>query len=803
MRAHRRSPWFGLVRLSAGVERHRLAAAFAGLLMVVPSLTATTGVSAAEMDTPLPSPVRELSAKPQSATSVALTWRSADGNGLPIIDYRIEFSRDGSLWTVVNEGVSSAPSAVVDGLSQRAAYLFRVSAVTAAGTSLPVVANGPSDLSLGTDFTCALRSLGQLICWGLNNYKQTIGDWREWITQPAVARDSQRFVDIAAGDGFICGVDAGGEVWCWGRGGSGQLGNGIRADAADPIRVKGLEDVRQIAASGAHACALLGSERVSCWGANGSGEIGNGTLIDSLTPSSVSGLSDVTQLVAAREATCALTRSSEVWCWGDGYVAQSDRGFSKVDAPRQIVGVPPAKQIAAGERHACVVSFSLTVSCWGLNDRGQTGLLSASASTPPTIVDGIQQVSRLSAGGSTSCAVTVAGEGFCWGANEWGQLGNNANTFVTHHACWRWMCIPNFALESTDSFKPLPVRGVASAVDIAVGNTHACAVRSDASTVCWGRNLYGQLGSSQVRSGSSYSQTTCDYWVGCQTVWARTNSWAEIANSVDGFTSSQHFVSLKSVPSQPQSVATRPMDEAVMISWGPPESDGGSSVPLTYEVTANPSGQSCVTFEFSCVVKGLKNQVKYTFKVAARNDLGLGSPSSSLPIAPASAGFQAWLDCSVLRVGSATALTLAGATPGTKVLMTGAVKATVAADGDGRAVWQFVAPRPGIFALSVSNTVLVGKVNVKKSASIRAYAPKVVPPFWKVKIGKQGIWRISYAPPVSDVVVNLSNGTRLVATADAQGNAVLIASVPEQGLLTYSVAVANVDVASGALTVVP
>ena len=68
---------------------------------------------------------------------VALTWTApASDGGDAISDYTIEYSSTGgAVWSWFNDGVSTATSATVTGLTNGTAYLFRVSTVNASGTS--------------------------------------------------------------------------------------------------------------------------------------------------------------------------------------------------------------------------------------------------------------------------------------------------------------------------------------------------------------------------------------------------------------------------------------------------------------------------------------------------------------------------------------------------------------------------------------------------------------------------------------------------------------------------------------------
>ena len=92
------------------------------------------------------------------------------------------------------------------------------------------------------------------------------------------------------------------------------------------------------------------------------------------------------------------------------------------------------------------------------------------------------------AGGVHTCAVQGGGVR-CWGAHDLGELGIG---FFLNGATPPGCRIAYGALQC-DS--PVSVPGLTSGVlGVATGFAFSCALKSDGTVVCWGSNLYGQLG---------------------------------------------------------------------------------------------------------------------------------------------------------------------------------------------------------------------------------------------------------------------------------------------------------------------
>ena len=288
---------------------------------------------------------------------------------------------------------------------------------------------------------------------------------------------------IAVGDGFVCGITREGRVSC--RGGRdfpcescGESGNAVTL-------VPNVRDAVDISSGWRHSCAVTKQGRVRCWGANNHGQLGNGNRRPVRGSTEVRGISTAVQVDV----------STHRWIM-----------FFEYGDPDNY-------------NTTCAVLRDGKVVCWGDNAYGQLGDGSTRPSLTPVRVRGLEKAVAVSVGETGACAVTEDGLVHCWGD----ALDSANGSPVDAHGNAVW------------AKAPVQVRGISSAVQVAVGTGFSCALLRDKSVACWGSDWAGALGDGpDTASGSvvkvaglenAISISAGDYHVCAQTADGRVACW--------------------------------------------------------------------------------------------------------------------------------------------------------------------------------------------------------------------------------------------------------------------------------------
>lgn len=231
------------------------------------------------------------------------------------------------------------------------------------------LSSGVVSISARGQRSCALKTTGELVCWGwvhsvgdelspvavstfasgvlprMGNYDRLMcavesgggvacvsGEIDD--TPTLVAGLDSGAAEVAIGETFACARTTQGGLRCWGYNDEGQLGDGSWTDQSSAVDVVGLgSDVAMASPEGfAHACAVTTAGALYCWGYNLDGQVGDGTTIESGTPVEITVLPSVSTVVTSSTHTCAIDQQGRTHCWGYNWTGQLGIGRDRDEA---------------------------------------------------------------------------------------------------------------------------------------------------------------------------------------------------------------------------------------------------------------------------------------------------------------------------------------------------------------------------------------------------------------------------------------------------------------------------------------
>ncbi|MEZ4252252.1 MAG: hypothetical protein R3B99_28910 [Polyangiales bacterium] len=252
-------------------------------------------------------------------------------------------------------------------------------------------------------------------------------------------------IDVGLAHG--CAVRSTGEVWCWGYRTFGQTGYGTFGNSSPawaqptPLPVPDITDAVDVLCVHRSTCVLrgpMGARYVSCFGDNTHGIVGDGTTTGVGGPDTrVAGVPADAMAFADSSAqlanACVLTSVGGVHCWGDNNNASLGVGSgasSIVRSATPIAGLPPVVEVALGNYAGCARTASGEVYCWGHQIAGLSwidGVATGTRFTPMragTTARPIDDAVAITVGTYRWCAARASGGMVCMGSDETGALGD-------------------------------------------------------------------------------------------------------------------------------------------------------------------------------------------------------------------------------------------------------------------------------------------------------------------------------------------------------------------------------------------
>jgi uncharacterized protein YjdB len=270
-----------------------------------------------------------------------------------------------------------------------------------------------------------------------------------------------------------------------------------------------------VSAGATHSCGLRADGVAFCWGQGDMGELGRGDATLSPRPRPVLGGHTFTRVSAGLYTTCGVTPAGDVYCWGLNDALQAGEtigdtcldpyGFAQpcVRSPSLIPGGVGLADVVVGSQSSCGLTAAGAAYCWGAGGILGDGTTTASA-TPVAVQGGLVFRTLANPNSAGTCGLTDGGDIYCWGVSPTalpqgtgfdalsGGLGLYCGLRAGALACWG--LIPSSPEGGRYASAPVGLLPNEQFVHLSANEDHVCGVTAGGDAVCWGSNLYGQLG---------------------------------------------------------------------------------------------------------------------------------------------------------------------------------------------------------------------------------------------------------------------------------------------------------------------
>lgn len=306
----------------------------------------------------------------------------------------------------------------------------------------------------------------------------------ETATTATTSEGESRWVDISVESEFGCAVERTGSVFCWGRDPAAEMALRELPDqvvpASDPMaygvrkwgpasRLELVHDARRVSTASSRACVIVEGGRVRCWG---SVRWGSQHVYD------VPGITNAVELEISDGESCAALEGGELWCWNaENY---------GVPRPR----LDGAVAMAVSDGLACGLTGQGDVVCWGqaikdwhrYEQQFTQQQATAGPNLQPQVVPDAEELPDVLELGRFRGAIGIALSGW----NNLCVLRADHKLACSGQDVFSLMRDQDLGMQALDD-----ATGVA---EVSTTRTHACARTLDGRALCWGRNVYGQLG---------------------------------------------------------------------------------------------------------------------------------------------------------------------------------------------------------------------------------------------------------------------------------------------------------------------
>ncbi|MFT3766507.1 MAG: hypothetical protein QM820_13490 [Minicystis sp.] len=156
--------------------------------------------------------------------------------------------------------------------------------MTSVSVPTPIGAGNWQAIAAGQTHTCAVAKGGKLFCWGVNTSGQIgQGNTASPVLMPTqVGTDTDWARPLLGQGASTCALKTNGDLYCWGAGSYGQLGVGTLVNVTAPKKVPSVGTWKTGSLGNEHACAIAADGHLLCWGASYGAQLASGIPIVSV-----------------------------------------------------------------------------------------------------------------------------------------------------------------------------------------------------------------------------------------------------------------------------------------------------------------------------------------------------------------------------------------------------------------------------------------------------------------------------------------------------------------------------------------
>lgn len=378
-----------------------------------------------------------------------------------------------------------------------------------------------------------------------------------------VSINAQCWQKVSVGDDYTLAIKSDGTLWAWGNNDAGQLGDGTTADKYTITQVETDNNWQSVSAGSNTSYGIKTDGTLWAWGNGGLGELGNGGFVFgeigfdennySYTPIQVGSENNWLSVNAGTGHVIALKANGTLWAWGYNAYGQIGDGTGSGGAlnikkyPTQIGTLTNWQYINCGFRSSFAIKSDGTLWAWGRNNFGQLGVGDNIDKNVPTQVGTSTDWQSISSNGVATIAIKSNGTLWSWGGNQYwslgtgefspntnvpGQVGTASNwqsvsaggqikALKTNGTLWAWgEGFYGFG-DGSNISKDVPTQ-IGTQTDwsyIISGNaTHSAVLKTNNTLWNWGWNSSGQLANGTNTGNASNNTQNLPIQVSCATL---------------------------------------------------------------------------------------------------------------------------------------------------------------------------------------------------------------------------------------------------------------------------------------------